>query len=163
MKKMRLSDEDGLSAGWRNGGRLALAMIPAALGGAAVLWLTAAVGWIDLARTRRVERRSMESVGIAEKPTTPIVVRNHDAACLKIQSSVLDGRELLFYALNTCDRWLSGPNYLIRVKAPDGTVIKSERWAFDGDRSLAPGERREQSTRVGEDDRVDSIDLYVAD
>ena len=68
----RISDESGESAGWRNWGRLMLSLIPAALGGAAVLWIIAGLGWIDLTKELRMERRTMQSVGISVLPKTPI-------------------------------------------------------------------------------------------
>lgn len=159
----RFSDENGVHASSRNWGRLALALIPAALGGAAILWLTAAFGWIDLTQELRMTDRTMQSVGISVMPRTPIQLINHDDACLKVESSYMDGDRLQFYTRNTCHRWLSLPNFSYRLKAHDGTVIGSERYAFSGDRRISPRERREQRVYLDEDNRIEIVELWMID
>ena len=157
----RISDESGESAGWRNWGRLMLSLIPAALGGAAVLWIIAWLGWIDLTKELRMERRTMQSVGISVLPKTPIQLLAHDGTCLKIQSSYMDGDRLQFYAFNSCRHWLFNPAFYYRVKAHDGTVVDSHEWAFDGDRDLGPQERREQVINLENDDRAEQVELWM--
>lgn len=159
----RLSNEDGVSAAHRNWGRLALALIPAAIGIAAILWIAAAFDWISLGRQRRIDQRTREIVGVETSPAKPVALVNNNGACLKIDKSFMDGREIVFYARNTCQRWLEMPNYAYRVMAHDGTVIESARWAFSGDRAFAPGERREVKTRVANDDRLERVELWVID
>jgi hypothetical protein len=152
-----------LDAYWRNAGRFSLSMIPAALGGAAILWIVAAFGWIDLTQAIRMQRRSMASVGISAPPRTLILVTSADGQCLKVESSRMDGDELVFYARNVCNRWLQLPNYSIRQKARDGTVIASNKWAFSGDRMIGPQERREQGVRLKNDDRTETVQLNAID
>lgn len=76
----------------------------------------------------------------------------------------MDGDQLQFYTRNTCKRWLELPNFSYRLKAHDGTVIGSERYAFDGDKSIGVGERREQSvSRIGRDNRIENVELWMID
>ncbi len=159
----RWSDENGTDAGFRNWGRLMLGLIPAALGGAAVLWITAAFGWIDLTREMRLRRRAMESVGVSVPPTAPIRLVTTDDHCLRIDASHIDGQVVVFYAVNSCDHWLSLPNWSFRVKAHDNTVIESKRYAFDGDMAFGPKERREQRVHTETNERAEEIVLSVID
>ena len=160
---MRISDEGGRSASARNFGRLALSVIPAALGGAACLWIFAAFGWLDLTQEMRRQQRAMQSVGLAVMPREPIRVLAHDDLCLKVESAYMDGDRLQFYARNTCSHWLKDPNFSYHLKAGDGTVIGSKVYAFDGNRQIGPQERREQWLGVSDDGRTASVDLRVFD
>ena len=160
---MRISNEDGWSAQSRNYGRLALSLIPAALGGAAILWIAAAAGWIDLTSQRRISQRSMESVGVSAPPEAPITVMGHNSECLKVESSFVVSGKLTFYVRNTCGQWLWTPTYRTRLKAPDGTVIEGHFYAFSDDRAIGPGERREQTTTFEIDNRASSIEFWVND
>jgi len=159
----RVSDESGKQAGLRNMGRFFLFMIPSALGGAAILWIIAAFGWIDLTRELRMGQRTMQSVGLSVLPRTPIVLLAHDGLCLKADSSYMDGNRLQFYAKNTCDRWLPSPSFSYRIKAHNGTVIDSHLWAFNGDRAIGPQERREQYVHVDDDRRAETVELWMID
>lgn len=140
----RISNEEGREASARNIGRLALSMIPAALGGAAVLWVLAASGWVDLSKSYRAERRVLSSVGLQSVPFDPIVFETHDARCLKVDAaSMRDGDHVVFYVKNTCTEWLKVPNYGYRVQSGDA-VVDSGRFAYGGDKNIGPAERREQ-------------------
>jgi hypothetical protein len=140
----RISDEDGINAGFRNIGRYALFMIPAALGGAACLWIAAAFGWIELGHAINMERRSLQAVGVTAPPKEPIKLVRVDSSCLKFDDAYVDGDDVITYVKNTCDRWLDLPNFAYRTQAGDGTTIISGRWAFSGIKSIGPHERREQ-------------------
>src|SRR5687768_17562289 len=102
VRGQRWSNEDGREASARNLGRLALAAIPAVLGLAAIWWAAAMFGWIGIIREKRLIDRTMKSVGIQSEPMAPIVMVHADAPCLKIESSFMDGSEVVFYARNTC-------------------------------------------------------------
>jgi len=157
----RISNENGESAGWRNWGRLMLSLIPAAFGGAAVLWIIAGFGWIDLTRELRMERRTMQSVGISVLPKSSIGLLAHDGPCLKVDSSYMDGDRLQFYASNSCSHWLYNPAFYYRIKAHNGTVIDSHEWLFNGDSDLAPKERREQFIDLADDSRAEQVELWM--
>src|SRR6188508_2176701 len=105
----RLSNEDGINAGIRNIGRYALFMIPAALGGAACLWIAAGLGWIDLSREIRKERRLLDGVHISVPADEPIKQVAFDDRCLKVDKMFLDSEHVTFYVRNSCDRYLPSP------------------------------------------------------
>ncbi len=164
VRGLRWSDENGPDAKDRNVGRLALAIIPAALGGAGVLWVLTVSGCLDLSHEQRLERRTLQTVGIVSVPKAPVVLVNHDAACLKVESSLMDGDKLVIYVRNKCSRWLEPyPNYSYRVEAHNGSVIDSGRYAFDGDKAIAPNELREQQTSIKKDDRIERVQIYAID
>ena len=140
----RISNEDGINAGVRNIGRYALAAIPAALGGAACLWIMAASGCLDLGNKINTSRRSFDAVGMTALPTEPITLVLINAQCLQIEKAFIDADTVITYVKNACDRWLKSPNYHYQTQAADSTVILSGRWAFSGVKSIGPGERREQ-------------------
>lgn len=161
----RISDEDGREASARNVGRLALSVIPAAFGGAALLWVIASAGYVDLTKSIRAERRVMESVGIVSVPVRPIVFETHDARCLKIDSAFMrDGDHFVFYSKNTCAGWMKKPSYYYRLLSADGTTLDSHTWLYDGETQIAPGERREQTTWLKDGvARVERIRVEVID
>lgn len=164
VRGQRWSDEGGPDAASRNWGRLALALIPAALALAAMWWAAATFGWMGISREQRLIDRTMSSVGIRSEPTTPIVMVHNDAPCLKIESSFMDGSEVVFYARNTCQRWLSTPTYSIRALAHNSTVTASVYYSFDGDRQLGPNERREQRVRTLKlDTRTEKVNINAID
>lgn len=160
---MRISNENGFEANARNWGRFALSMIPAALGGAAVLWMVAASGCIDLAHEHRLEQRTMQTVGITSAPKVAVTMVNHDDYCMKVESSLMDGDELVMYVRNNCKRWIQFPNYSYRVEAHDKSVIDSGKWAFDGDKAIGPSERREQRVQIKKDDRIEQVEVSAID
>jgi len=106
----------------------------------------------------------MQSVGISEPPKDPIKVINHSSHCLTVDSSYIDGRKGRFYVKNICDERLKMPNYIYKVKAHDGTVIESGKWAFNGDMGIEPGERREQELFITDNDiRAETVELWMVD
>jgi hypothetical protein len=164
VRGQRWSDEDGREASSRNWGRLALALIPAALALAAMGWAAATFGWMGVSRERRLLNRTMTAVGIQSEPTAQIVIAHNDAPCLKIESSFMDGSDVVFYARNACQRWLRSPAYSIRAHANDGTVTASVHYAFDGDRQIGPKERREQRvTTLDPDTRTAKVTINAID
>jgi hypothetical protein len=159
----RISDENGFYAGQRNFGRLALALIPAALGGASILWIIASFGWIDLTSSLQIQSRRMDAVGLKSAPKEPIRLIFRNSSCLKIESGSLEGRTLTIYVKNECSTRLDLPNYIYLVKANE-TTIESEQYAFDGNKRIAPKERREQVIkRLNFDERATSIEIEVRD
>ena len=153
----RISDEDGINAGVRNIGRYFLFAIPAALGGAACLWIAAASGWIDLSHKITMEDRALNAVGISEPPTEPIKIVTTNGTCLHATGAYLDGDEVVVSLQNTCDRQLDEPVYVYRTKAGDGTVLLSARYAFSGERWWNPKEKRERRIWIDgkEHDKID--------
>lgn len=105
----------------------------------------------------------MQAVGLTVMPKAPITLVAHDDACLKVDSSFMDGKKLQFYVRNTCSKWLLSPNYSFRLKSRDGTVVGSRRYAYDGDTAIGPQERREQGVETDDDGRIESVELWVID
>ena len=159
----RLSDEDGRNAAARNLGRLALAFMPWAIAVGCLAWLAVISGWIEFRRDRRIDARGYDAVEAIPNASSKIQAQTFDDACLKIESAYLDGKDAVFYVRNTCDKWLAIPNFSYRVVAPDGTVIESDRFAFDGDRYIGPKERREQRFWTKISDRAARIEIRVHD
>ena len=165
----RISDEDGRSAKHRNYGRLALSVIPAALGGAACLWLAAASGWIDLTHEITMEQRALNAVGLSIPPREPIKLVFVNDRCLHVESAYLDGDIARAIFRNTCDRQLDRPNYAYKTKAPDGTVLLTGTWAFHGNKWFVAHEKREQKVWLdGEDygvldSRTAVVDIFAID
>lgn len=160
----RLSNEEGRQASARNLGRLALAIIPAALGGAAALWILAASGYIDLRKEIRAEERVTKSVGLTSVPVAPVKFKSHDAQCLRIDFAFMrDSEHFAFYAKNVCRDWLKDPAYSYHVLA-NGTTVESNSYIFSGDKQIGPSERREQSVWIKDGiSRVDSIEIWIQD
>jgi hypothetical protein len=164
MNQLRWSNEDGQGAGARNWGRLALAIIPAALGGAACLWIAAAAGWVDLRKAVTAEDRAMRAVGLTQNPVAPIKFESFDAKCLKVDAAYMkDGTHFAFVVKNTCRDWLPHPAYAFRLLA-NGTTTESGDYAFSGDHQIGPTERREQVVWIEKGTaRVDTIRVYAED
>jgi hypothetical protein len=151
------------SRGSRGFGSLMFAAIPAALAGAAILWLTAVTGVIDLTSELRQERRAAERVGIVVMPTSPIKVTIREATCLKSAGTYLDGDTLTIYPVNKCTHSLEYPSqFIYRLLAPDGTVIKTEE-NYIGSNQFDAGEKREFSVKVREDARTVEMSVQLKD
>ena len=153
-KEDEMSNEKKESRGSRGFGTLMFAAVPGALAGAAILWLTAVTGVIDLTSELRQERRAAERVGIVVLPKTPINVAVREDSCLKSAGVYLDGDQLTVYAKNKCSHPLEfHSSSAFRLIAPDGTVIRTGGTYFDGDVFYA-GEKREATLTIPEDERT---------
>jgi hypothetical protein len=144
-------------------GSLAFSIIPAALGGAACLWVLAATNWIDLTNELRQERRAAERVGIMVLPKTPINVTVNEDGCLKVPQSYLDGSRLSVYVENRCHNTLQFSKYDESILAPDKTVIHSTNNYLPGSTDIRAGERREIILDVPSDDRTDTVNIRLID
>jgi hypothetical protein len=152
------------SRGSRGFGSLMFSVIPAAIAGAAILWLIAITGVIDLTSQLRQERRAAERVGIVVMPKVPIKLTINEDTCVKVDKSFLDGSTLTFYVVNHCHYGMEYVKDTYRIIAPDGTVIKSdfEFLTSTGD-VLQPNERREVTRTITMDDRTVEINLQLHD
>lgn len=105
----------------------------------------------------------MQSVGISVLPKTQIALLIHEDTCLKVDESFIDGDTLRFYAVNKCHHVVSFAKYSYRLKGHNGTTVEAKQYYFNGDPSLEAGERREQSVHFGNDDRTESVEMWIHD
>jgi hypothetical protein len=147
----------------RNIGWAVLCAIPYILGGGALVWALAVLGWWDISKELRQERRAAESVGIHVYPRSTIKLTIADAPCIKADQAYLDGDHISFYAVNRCKGGFIHSWYGYRVLAPDGTVLQSHQWRFSGEDYMAAGERKEITQNIEDDARIDSVYVYLKD
>ena len=147
----------------RNVGWGVLCTLPYIVAGGVLLWALAISGWVDLTKELRQERRAMESVGIHVYPRNPIKLKVFDAPCIKVDQAYLDGDHVSFYAVNKCKGSLVNSFYVYRVAAPDETVIESHSYLFPGEQFMYPGERKEVTQDINNDNRTDMVYIILGD
>lgn len=164
----RISDEDGMNAGWRNIGRAALAAIPWLLGVGAVTWLgffMAAHGWfLQLGQ----EQRRAVYVGAEARPKAALKIETVES-CLRITRVDLEGDTASVYFVNECGTTVNYIQASWQLIAPDGTLL-GNFWNFadslGGPGSLKRGERGELTfsgsyNGIKLDDRASAIRFRV--
>ena len=104
---------------------LAFACIPAALLGAALMYLSFYTGIIDWQKAQRIEGRMDNRVGVNGELTKPVDLIITKKSCLIIDRAFMDGQTGTAYLHNKCDRELSYIALHWNAIAPDGTIIKS--------------------------------------
>lgn len=163
--KYSVEQRETLANAWylRSKGHFFISMAVAVLGGAAILWILASFGWLDLSNRVRMEKRTMEATGATERPRGQLKVVTQSDACLHIDGAFANGKTVHFYARNTCSKQLGLPNYAYNVETADGTTIESGLWAFDGNKRIQAGERREQKFDFDSDSRVVSVVVRAVD
>ena len=123
LSKFRISDEDGFNAGFRNYGRLCLALIPWALGIGALSWMAVYVWGHYIGNELDQERRAAIYTGAGKAPKSKIAVEMLNKSCVKVTRADIDGSMLYLYARNDCRESLSYLRWNWEELSPDGTVI----------------------------------------
>jgi hypothetical protein len=122
----RISDEDGMEAGGRNVGRLALSLIPWALGIGALVWLGVWIGIHEFRHELSQEERAAIYVGAKERPHSRLIINTIKSDCSTVTRADLDGSDLIMYAKNDCHETLRYLAWRWQLLSPDGTVLKEE-------------------------------------
>lgn len=135
--------------------------LPAILGGGALVWIFVVFGYLDLSKELRQERRAAESVGVHVYSKEPIKLLMHDDTCIKAGDAFIDGNHITFYVTNKCRIPFQYSGYVYRVQAPDGTVIESHGWRFEGENYLGPNEKKEVTQDIKKDDRIESVTIIL--
>jgi hypothetical protein len=119
----RSSNEDGMQAGWRNVGRLALWTIPLSLGLAGSVWLGFYIGVHDFRRELSQEDRAAIVVGAEVRPKGKMKITIETPFCVSVTRADLDGSALRLYAKNDCHQDISYLAWYYALVAPNGTVL----------------------------------------
>jgi hypothetical protein len=125
LRGQRWSNEDGREASSRNWGRLALGLIPLALGAAASVWLGMYIQAHRFGRVLSQEDRAAVAVGAEVRPKGKIAIDTATAQkyCAPITRADLDGDTLRLYATNDCKVALTGMDWHYEQLSPNGTVL----------------------------------------
>lgn len=140
-------------------GALAFAMIPAALGGAALMWLGFVTGCMDIQQQRTLAQRMDSRVGVVEPLKNPVKLIIHQPNCFKVERAFADGNSITAYIRNSCPKATRYCEWHADVAAPDGTII-NQPWG----NSLAhvpAGAVIEQAFDVGNDNRASTITVWA--
>jgi len=142
-------------------GYLFFALIPAALAGAALMWLAFYTGVIDWTKAQRIEGRMDNRVGVNGQLTAPVDLIIRKTSCLEVSRAFLDSGSLTAYVTNECnvaqpDSWALKWNAV----APDGTIIASN---IDNVHTgtLEAGETKEMTEDVSNDPRMTKFVVWA--
>lgn len=124
--EMKTRNEDGNNAGARNIGRLALALIPWALGLGATGWLGVWIGIHEWKHTLSQKDRAAMYVGAAERPNGKIKIEILNTSCVRVTRVDIDGSTALVYSINECHASVGYSEAHIEFISPDGTILSSE-------------------------------------
>lgn len=161
---MKPTAEDGVNAGYRNFGRLALMCIPFALGIGASVWLGAYIGVHDFEKQLSQEGRAAIAVGAAVRPTAKIKIEIKPQPCAAVTRADLEGQTLRLYATNDCGQRIRYMVWKYAFVSPNGTVLK------DGWTNLCPlpaekGDKAEclfeSWQRITVDDRAATVRVWT--
>jgi hypothetical protein len=158
---MEKEREDGVNAGARNFGRLMLALIPYALGLAALVWLSFYIGAHKFRRELSQEERAAVYVGAQQRPTQKLKIEVVKRDCSTITRSDVDGEMLLIYARNDCHENLSYFSWHWEEVSPSGTVI-GEGYENSCPNPTFPGDSAECSLHIASDDRASLLRIWTA-
>lgn len=164
----RISNEDGNNAGSRNLGRLALALIPWALGIGFAAWLATWISFHNFQHQQTQEDRAAAYVGATIRPKGKIAIDMQHHDCTTVVRSDIDGSKLLLYARNDCGQAINYLAWHWQVLSPDGTLLKqgyTNQCALPG-----PGETAEclleylgkEAYSETVDDRADRIRVWTS-
>lgn len=160
----RISEEDGLNAGFRNIGRFYLALIPWALAVGALAWMGTWVAFHEWQRETRQEKRAAIYVAAPEPVKSKIKITVLKRSCVKVERADLDGRSLIIYAAapSGCDS-ISGLGYAEwhwQEVSPDGTVLHAD---YSNEMNIHSGEKVEfKFTIPSDDDRVAEVRVWIS-
>ena len=133
-------------------GWLFFALIPAALAGAALMWLAFYTGVIDWTKTMRIEGRMDARVGVRGELTAPVDLIIRKTGCLQISRAFLDSGSMTAYTTNSCHAATGYWELHWNEIAPDGTVIHSGYTNQGG--SIEDSETREMKMDLDDDSRT---------
>lgn len=164
--RKRISDEDGFPAAARNVGRLAMFLIPLALGLAASVWLGV---WIQahyfLIDVSQQARRG-SFVGAPDPIQKAYVVTTARGPKTSVDKVDIDGGEMtvVFHNFSRTSESIDNQLHWVWV-APDGTRL-SDHWdlvhAIGGPGSLSPQERGIVTEKnLGTESRASGIEVWV--
>lgn len=135
------------------------AMIPAALGGAALMWLAFFTGCVDWRAARRLEGRMADRVGVHGEILAPVSLVIQKVDCARVDRSYLDGDTLTIYITNGCKAELNYYSWHYKAIAPDGTIIQSD---YSNDMSgLMAGDRVEKQFTLQDDSRIATVVVWA--
>jgi hypothetical protein len=140
-------------------GSLTFAVIPAALAGAALMWLAFFTGIVDWQKVQRIEGRMDGRVGVSSKLSAPVEVIIENRSCVKIDRAFLDGLTVTMYLQNQCHKDLGYYEWHWMEVAPDGTTIKEDFGnSIDG---LSEGQKVEKVMDLTSDTRTAKIVVWA--
>jgi hypothetical protein len=146
-------------------GWLALAIIPAALGGGALMWLafyTGVVDWREVQRaaekTHRIEGRMDERVGVRGELVAPVDLVIRKTGCLQVSRAFLDDGVLTAYVSSSCHGPSGYWEWHWNQVSPDGTILATGYRNSLAD--IMPGETIEVTEQVKEDARTLKIVVW---
>lgn len=159
----RISNEDGVNAGYRNLGRFFLSLIPWALGIGAMAWLGTFIAFHEWQREMRQSQRAAVYVGSPDPQKAKVKITVVKNGCITVNRVDLDGIRLVINASATSQCIGSGvPNYTEwkwQLVSPDGTVLASET---ENSCNLDAGAKMECRLEIGEDDRASELKISVS-
>jgi len=136
-------------------------MIPAALAGAALMWLAFYTGVLDWQKTRRIEGRMDARVGVRGELTAPVDLIIRKTGCLQVSRAYLDDGKLTTYTTNSCPSdsgyWELHWNQI----SPDGTVIATRYENWSASEGISSGATVEGTFDLKEDSRTAKVIVWA--
>lgn len=147
--------ENGIENGGRNIGRLALSLIPYALGLGAAVWLGVYINAHNFKHQLTQEDRAAAYVGATERPKSKILVEIIPQDCTQIFNTDIDGDTLMLYAQSNCDFKMEYMEWHWEAISPNNTIIASGYHNTAYCPALTtPGIKAECRMEVSTDDRI---------
>lgn len=154
-----MKEEDGVNSGARNLGRFFLFAIPAVLGIAALMWLSAYIGVMKYKHELSQQERAAIYVGVKDPPKEKLKINVERRDCTEIVGVDVNGKDLLLYAKNGCHKRLDYLTWNWELTSPDGTTIDS------GYTNLCPhpkpGLKAECRMKISDDERGVSLTVWT--
>jgi hypothetical protein len=158
--------EDGVNAGWRNIGRLALWSIPYVLGATALVWLGAFMAFHDFWNILSQEKRRAIYVAAEERPREKIKIDVPNRGPLKITRVDLDGSTASVYFTNSGNQKAWAIQIHWQFFSPDGTALASgyEHSSYAGGPEEMQAKEKAEAVlkRIALDDRAASIRFWIS-
>lgn len=147
-------------------GALYFALIPAALAGAALMWLAFYTGIVDWTKLQRIEARMDNRVGVNGQLTAPVDLIIRGNGCLHVSRAFLDDGSLTVYLTSSCPQRLDYWEIHWNQVAPDGTTISNgytNHVGTYGSTGIDAGETIELKEDLKDDSRTTKVIVWSKD
>jgi hypothetical protein len=148
-------------------------LIPGAIGGGALIWLSFMSGCLDLQQQRTIAERMDNRVGIVtakEEPKNPVKLVIQQRGCIRIDRAYMDasdrdypsesGGKLTVYLADHCTQTPSYYEWHWKEMAPDGTIIH-DGWTNTEPTVPEAGQTEEVTVYLPDDNRVVTVVVWA--